>query len=67
MATISPATQRSASRLQRGRVAAFKEFRADVESGAFPEEKHLVPIAEAELEAFMKALPNEDDANRTSR
>jgi 3-methyl-2-oxobutanoate hydroxymethyltransferase len=44
-------------RLQRERVAAFKEFRADVESGAYPEEKHLVPIADAEFEAFMKALP----------
>ena len=53
MATISPATQRSASRLQRGRVAAFKEFRADVESGAYPEEKRLAPIADAEFEAFM--------------
>ena len=30
--------------------------RADVESGAFPETKHLVPIAEGEFEAFLKAL-----------
>ena len=43
-------------RLQRERIAAFKEFRADVESGAFPEEKHLVPIADAEFAAFIKAL-----------
>jgi 3-methyl-2-oxobutanoate hydroxymethyltransferase len=43
-------------RLQRERVAAFKEFRADVESGAFPEDKHLVPIAEDELQAFLTAL-----------
>jgi len=57
LATNSPATQRSASRLQRGRVAAFKEFRADVESGAYPEEKHLAPIADAEFEAFMGGLP----------
>ena len=27
-------------RLQRERIAAFKEFRADVETGAYPEEKH---------------------------
>ena len=38
------------------RVAAFKEFRADVEKGAFPENKHLVPIADAEFEAFVKGL-----------
>jgi 3-methyl-2-oxobutanoate hydroxymethyltransferase len=43
-------------RLQRERIAAFKEFRADVESAAFPEEKHLVPIADAEFAAFIKAL-----------
>ncbi len=43
-------------RLQRERVAAFKEFRADVESGAYPEEKHLVSIAEAEFEAFLAGL-----------
>jgi 3-methyl-2-oxobutanoate hydroxymethyltransferase len=44
-------------RLQRERVAAFREFRADVESGAYPEDKHLVPIADGEFEAFMKGLP----------
>jgi 3-methyl-2-oxobutanoate hydroxymethyltransferase len=43
-------------RLQRERIAAFKEFRADVESAAFPEEKHLVPIADAEFAVFIKAL-----------
>jgi 3-methyl-2-oxobutanoate hydroxymethyltransferase len=43
-------------RLQRERIAAFKEFRADVETGAYPEEKHLVPIADAEFDAFMKTL-----------
>ena len=43
-------------RLQRERIAAFKEFRADVETGAYPEEKHLVPIADGEFDAFMKAL-----------
>ena len=43
-------------RLQRERIAAFKEFRADVETGAYPEDKHMVPIADAELEAFMTAL-----------
>jgi len=44
-------------RLQSERIAAFKEFRADVETGAYPEEKHLVPITDGEFEAFLKALP----------
>ncbi len=44
-------------RLQRERTAAFKEFRADVETAAYPEDKHLVPIADGEFEAFMQALP----------
>jgi 3-methyl-2-oxobutanoate hydroxymethyltransferase len=43
-------------RLQRERIAAFREFRADVESSAFPEDKHLVPIAEDAFEAFLRAL-----------
>jgi 3-methyl-2-oxobutanoate hydroxymethyltransferase len=43
-------------RLQRERVAAFQEFRADVEKGAYPEDKHLVPIVDAEFEAFVKGL-----------
>jgi 3-methyl-2-oxobutanoate hydroxymethyltransferase len=42
-------------RPQRERTAAFKEFRADVESGAYPDERRLVPIADAEFEGFMKA------------
>ena len=43
-------------RLQDERIAAFKEFRADVDSGAHPEDKHLVPVADSEFEAFMKGL-----------
>ncbi len=44
-------------RLQAERIAAFKEFKADVDSGAYPEQKHLVPMADAEYDAFVKALP----------
>jgi 3-methyl-2-oxobutanoate hydroxymethyltransferase len=44
------------ARLQRERIAAFSEFRADVESGAFPEERHLVGIAEAEFEKFLDGI-----------
>jgi 3-methyl-2-oxobutanoate hydroxymethyltransferase len=43
-------------RLQQERIAAFKEFRQDVETGAYPEEKHLVPIDEKEFAAFMHGL-----------
>jgi 3-methyl-2-oxobutanoate hydroxymethyltransferase len=45
-------------RLQNERIAAFKEFRADVETGAYPEDKHLAPIADPEFEAFLMALPD---------
>lgn len=44
-------------RLQAERVAAFTEFRKDVETGAYPEPKHLVPIADDEFSAFMDRLP----------
>jgi 3-methyl-2-oxobutanoate hydroxymethyltransferase len=40
-------------RLQEERIAAFKEYAADVKSGAFPEAKHLVAMDEAE---FKKAI-----------
>jgi 3-methyl-2-oxobutanoate hydroxymethyltransferase len=43
-------------RLQQERIAAFKEFAADVDSGAYPEEKHLVPIDDAEFKSFLKHL-----------
>jgi 3-methyl-2-oxobutanoate hydroxymethyltransferase len=45
-------------RLQQERIAAFHEFRRDVELGLYPEEKHLVPIADAEFEAFLTSLPH---------
>lgn len=45
-------------RLQKERIAAFKEFAADVESGAYPEDGHLVAIDDAEFNAFMKQLPD---------
>lgn len=45
------------ARLQRERVTAFGEYRADVESGSFPESRHLVPIAPDELARFRAELP----------
>ncbi|WP_210528262.1 3-methyl-2-oxobutanoate hydroxymethyltransferase [Rubellimicrobium arenae] len=43
-------------RLQRERVSAFREFIADVETGAYPEDKHLVRMKEDELSAFQARL-----------
>lgn len=44
-------------RLQQERIAAFAAFRADVESAAYPEPRHLVPIADDEFESFLALLP----------
>lgn len=44
-------------RLQRERIAAFGEFRADVASGAYPAREHVVTIEDREFEAFVKGLP----------
>ncbi len=44
-------------RLQQERVAAFREFVADVENGAFPEDSHLVRMDAEELEDFKSRLP----------
>lgn len=44
-------------RLQQERIAAFSEYRADVESGRYPEPRHIVPIAEEEMAAFLAGLP----------
>jgi 3-methyl-2-oxobutanoate hydroxymethyltransferase len=43
-------------RLQTERVAAFSEYIADVKSGAYPEEQHIVRMPTAELAAFTKKL-----------
>jgi len=43
-------------RLQKERIAAFKEFKADVASGAYPAPEHLVPIADKEFDAFREKL-----------
>ena len=43
-------------RLQRERVGAFSEFIADVDSGAYPAEEHLVPVDDAVLAGFIEAL-----------
>ena len=43
-------------RLQAERVAAFSEFAADVESGAFPGERHVVRMNAAELDKFIQEI-----------
>jgi 3-methyl-2-oxobutanoate hydroxymethyltransferase len=43
-------------RLQQERIAAFREFRDDVETGAFPEDRHLVRMDPAEYERFLEAI-----------
>lgn len=43
-------------RLQQERIAAFGEFRTDVETGVYPGPEHDVPIADAEFEAFLAGL-----------
>lgn len=46
-------------RLQRERVAAFREFIDDVQQGAFPEERHLVHMLPDEMNGFLAGLPTE--------
>ncbi|MGB4881152.1 MAG: 3-methyl-2-oxobutanoate hydroxymethyltransferase [Thiolinea sp.] len=43
-------------RLQAERVAAFKEFIVDVDSGVYPAPEHIVRVADEELEAFLGRL-----------
>ncbi len=43
-------------RLQQERIAAFSEYAADVKSGVYPAQEHLVGVDRAELEAFMASL-----------
>lgn len=47
-------------RLQAERVAAFREFIADVAASAYPEERHVVRMQPPELDAFRNALAAED-------
>ena len=44
------------ARLQAERVAAFREFIADVNTGAYPQPQHNVPMQDAEFDAFKANL-----------
>jgi 3-methyl-2-oxobutanoate hydroxymethyltransferase len=46
-------------RLQQERIAAFKEYKQDVDAGVYPGPEHVVPIDDKEFSAFMKALPKD--------
>jgi 3-methyl-2-oxobutanoate hydroxymethyltransferase len=54
-------------RLQLERIAAFKEFKAEIDNGAYPEKQHLVPIDRSEFLAFLKRLPNGMDKRGAHR
>jgi 3-methyl-2-oxobutanoate hydroxymethyltransferase len=43
-------------RLQVERIAAFREFREDVGSGAYPEQGHMVGVPEAERRRFLEMI-----------
>ena len=44
------------ARLQSERIAAFKEFKADVDQGGYPGAEHSVAIQDDEFDAFMKKV-----------
>ncbi|MBT5521678.1 MAG: 3-methyl-2-oxobutanoate hydroxymethyltransferase, partial [Rhodospirillales bacterium] len=48
-------------RLQTERIGAYSEFIADVKSGAFPEDRHIVGITDNEFELFLDAVTNDTD------
>ena len=48
-------------RLQAERVAAYGDYRADVESGVYPAAEHKLQIADAELAQFIAALDTDED------
>lgn len=43
-------------RLQNERIAAFRDFKADVEAGGYPEAGHSVAIKDDEFDAFLKSV-----------
>lgn len=45
-------------RLRQERVAAFREFKADVDSGGYPAAEHTVPIGDDEFDAFLAKAGN---------
>jgi 3-methyl-2-oxobutanoate hydroxymethyltransferase len=54
-------------RLQRERVAAFTEFRADVDAGVYPEPQHNVDVDPAVYEQFMAFLADGSGSSASSQ
>ena len=52
------------ARLQRERVAAFSEFRADVDTGTYPAPEHLVPVDDDVVASFVDRLDHLDPHDR---
>ena len=50
------------ARLQAERIAAFGDFRAEIESGAYPEQKHLVRMSKDEHALFLAMVDSATDA-----
>jgi 3-methyl-2-oxobutanoate hydroxymethyltransferase len=48
--------------LQKERITAFTEYIADVRSGAYPEEGHVVRMPPSELKAFSAALKKDNSS-----
>ena len=46
-------------RLQAERIAAFSEYKTDVLSNAFPDDKHLVRMQPTELAAFLGSVDSD--------
>ena len=44
------------ARLQQERIAAFSEFRTDVDNGAYPAPENVVPIEDVEFEGFLAQI-----------
>jgi 3-methyl-2-oxobutanoate hydroxymethyltransferase len=53
-------------RLQNDRIAAFKEFIYDVNTGAYPAPEHVVPIKNEDFEAFLKRIDDRPDRSSQS-
>jgi len=47
--------------IQAERIAGFKEYVADVESGAFPADEHIVQAPDGLIDAFLDAIKTDDD------
>lgn len=47
-------------RMQTERIAAYREYIADIQNGAFPEPRHLVAMSEAEFDGFRETLEKQE-------